>query len=1063
MSKSKIVRKTVLSPTVLIAGGAGFIGAHLAETLLEQKVNVVVVDSLNAAGKELQIETLLKNEHFAFFDADINKGLPPEVESVDYVFHLSGVETYMYADGWGLETLLANSLGTKNLLDFALKCEAKFLLVSSIDVYQGLLSSLNLAHYFGKTEFEERKYSLIEAKRYAEALVWEYYKKYDMNARIVRLPKIYGPRMPLNSNEDLNSAIKDLLEDRDLKLLGEGTEKNFYLYITDAVSGLVKALFAEDTKGKIYSLSADEPYTTLEIIYLLKNLASRELNIEFKPKTGELSQRFVEPDTTNLHELSWEQKIPFKEGVCKTLKWYGYEINEHSFKPAKIIADKENQKQADTTSILPQQEMPKPALTPTNPEPSWWEKIKAKKKRIKRPQKLEAQVAPVKVKSTTEVKNTPKNKDSTAKTAMQLTSILFLILLFIVGTPLVQTAYFTMNASSQLSTLPTNLGQLDINTAQSNANKAYIGFQKAQNTLKFTSWLFKLTGQQKRYETYQNTLVSAEYFSKAVYYTSKAGAPFSNIWSVIRIDRPTRITAQDLYNMDFNLKTAKANYVMAHALAKAIDENNFPKSYRGRINQYKDVTGLSVSMAGDAEKLMTDLPELLGIDKPKKYLILFQNSNELRPTGGFIGSYAVLELEEGKIKSLKIDDIYNPDGQLEDNEVRVDSPDPIKELLAEESLFIRNANWNPDFKKSAQTITALFADVDGSAFDGVIAIDLEVIKNILKVTGPVYLTAYNEEINAENLYERTQFHSEFNYKEGQSQKKTFLTVLGSKFLEKVFSLQPKDMPKLLDAITLSLQNKHILLSNPNTQTSTLLEKYGWDGSLHKEKGDYLYVVNANLGGNKANYYIKNKMDYEVTGQTRDGVMRATLTLEYKHMGKDLAWPGGVYRNYVRVLTQKGTKLTGAELTLYDKQGRVIKMEEEPVIGPKTLADLTEEETRGVFSKNTTNPANLITKAVIETQGAYTSYGFLVDVTPQETAKLSIKYDLGEQFKQTKQSSNYTLYWQKQPGTVEDQITFKLTAPFGKTVTDELTKKPYGNQFFTSGTLIKDTSFTLNLN
>jgi nucleoside-diphosphate-sugar epimerase len=970
----------------------------------------------------------------------------------------------MYADGWGLETLLANSLGTKNLLDFALKCEAKFLLVSSIDVYQGLLSSLNLAHYFGKTEFEERKYSLIEAKRYAEALVWEYYKKYDMNARIVRLPKIYGPRMPLNSNEDLNSAIKDLLEDRDLKLFGEGTEKNYYLYITDAVSGLVKALFAEDTKGKIYSLSADEPYTTLEIIYLLKNLASRELNIEFKPKTGELPHRFVEPDTTNLHELSWEQKIPFKEGISKTLKWYGYEINEHSFKPAKIIADKENQKQADTTSILPQQEAAKPVPTPVVHKPSWWEKYKAKKKQVKKPQQVvEVQPAPVKVKSATEVKSTSKTRTSTTRATLQLVGILFLILLFIVGTPLVQTAYFTMNASRQLSVLPTNLGQLDINTAQSNANKAYIGFQKAQNTLKFTSWLFKITGQQKRYETYQNTLVSAEYFSKAVYYTSKAGAPFSNIWSVIRIDRPTRITTQDLYNMDFNLKTAKANYVMAHALAKTIDENKYPKAYRGRINQYKDATGLSVSMAGDAEKLMTDLPELLGIDKPKKYLILFQNSNELRPTGGFIGSYAVLELEEGKIKSLKIDDIYNPDGQLEDNEVRIASPNPIKELLAEESLFIRNANWNPDFKKSAQTITALFADVDGSTFDGVVAIDLEVIKNMLKVTGPVYLTAYNEEINADNLYERTQFHSEFNYKEGQSQKKTFLTVLGSKFLEKVFSLQPKDMPKLMDAFALSLQNKHILISNPNTQTSTLLEKYGWDGSLHKQKGDYLYVVNANLGGNKANYYVKNKMNYEVTGQTRDGIMRGTLTLEYKHMGKDLAWPGGTYKNYVRVLTQKGTKLTGAELTLYDKQGRVIKMEEGPVIGPKTLADLTEEETKGVFSKNTTNPANLITKAVIETQGAYTSYGFLVDVNPQETAKLSIKYDLGEQFKQTKQSSNYTLYWQKQPGTVEDQITFKLTAPFGKTITDALTKKPYGNQFFTSGTLIKDTSFTLSLN
>ncbi|MEN9388987.1 MAG: hypothetical protein RLY61_71, partial [Candidatus Parcubacteria bacterium] len=800
----------------------------------------------------------------------------------------------------------------------------------------------------------------------------------------------------------------------------------------------------------------------LEIIYLLKNIASRELNIEFKPKTGEVPHRFVEPDTTNLHELSWEQKIPFKEGISKTLKWYGYEINEHSFKPAKIIADRENQKHADTTSILPQQETVKVIPETVVPKISWWKNFKARRKATKKTsqKKQEQSPVPTKKEAVKDAAPVTKTKKTGARTTFQMLGLVCLILLFIIGTPLVQTTYFTLQASRQLATLPTNLARLDITKAQDNANKAYIGFQKAQNTLKFTSWVFTITGQKKRYETYQNTLVSAEYFSKAVYYTSKAGAPFSNIWSVIRIDRPMRITTQDLYDMDFNLKTAKANFVMSHALAKTIDEHNFPTSYQSKISQYKSATGLGVSMAGDAEKLIVDLPEVLGIEKPKKYLILFQNSNELRPTGGFVGSYAVLEIEEGKIKSLKIDDIYNPDGQLEDNEVRLESPKPIKELLAEENLFIRNANWHPDFKKSAQTITALFADVDGSTFDGVVAIDLEVIKNMLKVTGPIYLTAYNEEINAENLYERTQFHSEFNYKEGESQKKTFLTVLGSKFLEKVFSLQPKDMPKLMEAFSTSLQSKHILISNPNTQISTLLEKYGWDGSLHKHKGDYLYVVNANLGGNKANFYVKNKMSYEVTGQTRDGVMRSTLTLEYKHMGKDLAWPGGTYKNYVRILTQKGTKLTDAVLTIYDKQGRVIKMEETPVIGPKTLADITEEETQTVFSSNLTNPASLLKKAVIESQGAYTSYGFLVNVNPQETAKLTIKYDLGSQFNQTKESSTYKLYWQKQPGTVDDQITIKLTAPFGKSISDATTAKTYGNQFFTSGTLLKDTAIEL---
>lgn len=175
MPNNNVIKKTSLSPTVLIVGGAGFIGSHLAEALLQKNARVVVIDNFST-GKDVYVHNLLDNPKFALFNVDINYGIPQEIESVDYVFHLAGLETYLFdKNDLSLDSLLTNALGTKNILDFTKKTGAKLLMASTLDVYKGMLSPLNLDQYFGQTPEEEKKYSLIEAKRYAEALVWEYY------------------------------------------------------------------------------------------------------------------------------------------------------------------------------------------------------------------------------------------------------------------------------------------------------------------------------------------------------------------------------------------------------------------------------------------------------------------------------------------------------------------------------------------------------------------------------------------------------------------------------------------------------------------------------------------------------------------------------------------------------------------------------------------------------------------------------------------------------------------------------------------------------------------------
>ena len=137
----KVIKKTPLAPTVLIAGGAGFIGSSLAETLLLKDARVIVLDNFKT-GKKEYVDHLLKDPKFALFDVDISMGLPAQIGSVDYIFHLAGLESYIYSkEEVNLDALLTNALGTKNLLDLANSSPAKFLLASTVNVFSGFLSA----------------------------------------------------------------------------------------------------------------------------------------------------------------------------------------------------------------------------------------------------------------------------------------------------------------------------------------------------------------------------------------------------------------------------------------------------------------------------------------------------------------------------------------------------------------------------------------------------------------------------------------------------------------------------------------------------------------------------------------------------------------------------------------------------------------------------------------------------------------------------------------------------------------------------------------------------------
>lgn len=1039
MPKKQVITKSASVPTILISGGAGFIGSHLAEALLDNNARVIILDNFQT-GKKIHVKDLLTNKNFALYDVDINEGLPLEIESVDYIFHLAGVEEYLYSKEYlNLESLFTNSLGTKNLLDLAKRSSAKFLLVSTIDVYQGRMSQLYLDKYFGITPSEENKFSLIEAKRFAEAMVWEFFKTHDVDVRIVRIPEVYGPRMDLSSSGFLGGFIKNVLGGSSIEIFGEGTEKEYYLYVTDVVSGLVKAQFNSKTKGNIYSLIPEEPVSALETAYMVKSLADATLSVQFKPGITDFKQQLKSPDTFNLKDLGWKPKVGIKEGVSRALEDFGYSVNTHTFKPLKLVEEK----------IKEQQKIGKEKVVSLQGIISEKDKVVERKLKNSTTSFIKNSKAPIKVlrkEIRSEVfklngKNPFRNlidkyRNSEFKLKCKgdfgylpnIIAVIFAAVFVFICFPMGIFLFSSQKAVLSLEKAKTAVSKMDASLLEKESLSAAEDFSSARNSLRRIGWLFLLTKKTDHLSSYDKLLGSAESFSQSLHSASFVIQPLEKTLNVLRPDNQEVLNVDSFVEAKLRIFEAKNYLNLADADLSGVGKTLFPKNIQTKISEFENYTVMARELFDSGYTLISELPQILGVDSEKKYIFWFQNSNELRPTGGFIGSYGVLTIDKGKIKNFVIDDIYNPDGQIDLRKIAVTPPDQIKNFLKEDVLYLRNSNWDPDFPKATKTFDDLYFKITGEAVNGYIAVDLDFVKNLLKVTGPLFLAPYNEDISADNIYERTQYYSGFDYKDGSSDKKSFLTVLGSKLMERLFALKTDNYSPLLTQIGESLDERHLMIYFTNNVVNKLLKEKSWDGGLVDTSGDYLFVVNSNLGGTKANYYVKNKMAYEVSSLTRDGLLRANLYLDYDNTADNNAWPGGPYTDYVRVLTQNGSKLTSAKI-----------------------------------SYNSGVERDIYQEIIVAKAGVYNSFETSFGIDPGESAKLTLSYDLPVNLSVTKSQSQYNLLWQKQGGTGSDEYAFSFSPPFGSIVVSKNSSLTESDtKLENNGIFKKDLSFSVLL-
>jgi len=308
------------------------------------------------------------------------------------------------------------------------------------------------------------------------------------------------------------------------------------------------------------------------------------------------------------------------------------------------------------------------------------------------------------------------------------------------------------------------------------------------------------------------------------------------------------------------------------------------------------------------------LPQLIGLQGKKTYLMVLQNNLELWPTGGRIGAYAILNFNDGKLTDYEFQDVSSVDDQLRG---KVEPPSGIKKYLGQENWYLKEANWEPDFSFSGERIAWFFEKETGRGIDGVIAVNYQTIKDILGLTGEIEASFLPGKVNQQNLFEKVAYYSSAGEFPGVLRKTDFFAEFGKLVMEKVKKDNYLQKTTFLKILSDSLEKKDLLLFFYDPPLASLIKSLNWDGSLLPDfpcenlvsacLKDYLSFNETNLSGNRANFFLKRNLRHDVVLK-ETGQFDHSLKIDYQNLSLTETWPQGRYLAYLRVFLPTGSEL-----------------------------------------------------------------------------------------------------------------------------------------------------------
>ena len=312
------MKSTLHNKRILITGGAGFLGSHLCDKLLENGNDIICVDNFFTGSKD-NIVHLLDNPYFELIRHDITIPLHHEV---DEIFNLACPASPIHYQFDPVKTTKTSVHGAINLLDLAKRKNAKILQASTSEVYGDPKEHPQTETYWGNVNPIGIHSCYDEGKRCAETLFFDYHRQFQLNIKVVRIFNTYGPRMHPDDGRVISNFIVQALQQKPITIYGDGTQTRSFCYVDDLIDGFVRFMSTDNHLTGPINLGNPNEHTMLEIAKIIIELVGSSAKIEFRPLPQDDPTR-RKPDISKAQkELNWEPKIHLAKGLKRTIEYF---------------------------------------------------------------------------------------------------------------------------------------------------------------------------------------------------------------------------------------------------------------------------------------------------------------------------------------------------------------------------------------------------------------------------------------------------------------------------------------------------------------------------------------------------------------------------------------------------------------------------------------------------------------------------------------------------------------------------------------------------------------------
>ncbi len=876
------------SPVSLLIHGSNDLSLSVAKSLVQQGGNVILIDEFNSKSKRYITELkALGNADFIDF-----KGISELLEKlprVDYIYYFLN-DYLIQTENFSSKEFLDETTYLNTVIKASKKYDSKIGLITSIKLNQDLS-----AHILNKKLSAPAPYSNIELQKYCETLMAENRDKLKLNTRIIRVGSILGGQNQIIEDGTVERLLNESINKPELTIFGEGLDVHYLINISDATYGILKLTFTDKTEGEVISLCNNHDYTTLSLAYKLLELNSDIVQIKFQPATDDGSVIFDQyVPAANATEYGWVQKTSIEQSLGQAIQVFNPEKGKRILESPKERTEQENINEKLKEAQVQKTPIGNVVHVFGNPF-----------KRI-----------------FNNIADTIKNEKETFSfqkgivlAVITLISIVLLYFIFIPITGIALSSYLLYSNTKSAVTSVTNFefknASVDLESAQKNItrNEAYL------NRIK---WMFDISKKESMFENTSQLLSASDYALSGAITLTKSLEPLARyakeFTPSLDIGSSTPSSSREyriyLKELETNLKGIdKAGYSISIAseLLDKVDVSVFPSFTHKYLTEIKLANQSIITNLLPANDILPYIPDMLGVDKRQRYLILLQNPGELRSTGGWLSSYAIVSIEGGQLRELKVDDVYNAEGQLRIAGKSYEAPKDMQKALNLSKWSLSLSNWNPDFKDTAASSTYFLTQLDpGSEFDAVISIDTNAVKKLLDKWGGITVPGESTPITSTNLDERIfQLHKDF--QPGESIKSTFLANLANETLKKIFSLNFDGLKDISDVLTSSLNEKNILVYFVDKDINDFFIKSNWSGNISNNNQWTPIPVEWNWGANKANLYLEKNYNTSIN-IIDESKIDYEFTVFMKNKSISNIYPQGEYKNYYRVFLPRNAEI-----------------------------------------------------------------------------------------------------------------------------------------------------------